>query len=80
VLFGLGTVLADTLIIAPHPLYAAYADQPERLWGLSPVTDQRLAGVVMMAEQLISVGICLAYLARRSRGAQRGWRRRRVAA
>jgi cytochrome c oxidase assembly factor CtaG len=74
-LFALGTVLADTLIIAPHALYGAYAGQPDRLWGLSPVTDQRLAGVVMMFEQVASVGICLALLTRAYRGTQRGWRR-----
>jgi putative membrane protein len=74
-LFALGTVLADTLIVAPHALYGTYASQPDRLWGLSPVTDQRLAGVVMMFEQVASVGICLAVLTRAYRGTQRGWRR-----
>ena len=62
VLFALGNVLADTLIIAPHTLYGAYATQPDRLWGLSPLTDQRLAGAVMMLEQLVTVGICMAFL------------------
>jgi putative membrane protein len=64
VLFALGNVLADTLIIAPDTLYHAYAAQPDRLWGLSPLTDQRLAGAVMMVEQLASVGICMAFLTR----------------
>ncbi len=62
VLFALGNVLADTLIIAPHTLYSAYSTQPDRLWGLSPLTDQRLAGAVMMLEQLVTVGICMAFL------------------
>jgi putative membrane protein len=74
-LFTLGTVLADILILTPHALYHAYATQPDRLFGLSPVTDQRLAGAVMMVEQLISVGICLAFLTRAYRN-----RPRRVAA
>jgi hypothetical protein len=39
------------------------------------VTDQRLAGAVMMVEQLVSVGICLAFLTRAYRGPARGWRR-----
>jgi putative membrane protein len=64
VLFALGNVLADTLIIAPDTLYSAYSTQPDRLWGLSPLTDQRLAGAVMMLEQLVSIGICMAYLTR----------------
>ena len=74
-LFTLGTVLADILILTPHALYTAYATQPDRLWGLSPVTDQRLAGAVMMVEQLVSVGICLAFLTRAYRGPARSWRR-----
>ncbi|HEY1479245.1 MAG TPA: cytochrome c oxidase assembly protein [Gaiellales bacterium] len=74
-LFALGTVLADTLILTPHVLYGAYATQPDRLWGISALTDQRLAGAVMMLEQLVSVGICLAFLTRAYRGADRSWRR-----
>jgi putative membrane protein len=63
-LFALGTALADTLILTPHTLYHHYAVQPDRLWGLSSLADQRLAGAVMMLEQLTSVGICLALLVR----------------
>ena len=74
-LFALGTVLADTLILTPHSIYHAYAAQPERLWGLSPLTDQRLAGAVMMFEQLASVGICLAFLVRAYRRRQQVLRR-----
>jgi putative membrane protein len=74
-LFVLGTVLADTLIIAPDTLYDPYATQPYRLWGLSPLTDQRLAGAVMMLEQLLSVGICLALLTRAYRGRHPSLRR-----
>ena len=73
-LFALGTALADTLILTPHTLYHPYAVQPDRLWGLSSLTDQRLAGAVMMLEQVTSVGICLAFLVRahrRRRGALR---------
>jgi hypothetical protein len=41
------------------------------LWGLSSLTDQRLAGAVMMFEQIASVGICLAFLVRSYRVRQR---------
>ena len=57
-----------------------YVDQPERLFGLSPLTDQKLAGVVMMVEQALTLGLALVLLvrmARRSRGA-RGVTRRRA--
>jgi cytochrome c oxidase assembly factor CtaG len=63
-------VLADTLILTPHTIYDPYAAQPERLWGLSSLTDQRLAGAVMMLEQLVSVGICMAFLVRAYRRKQ----------
>jgi cytochrome c oxidase assembly factor CtaG len=55
-LFWLGTILADVLIFSFHPLYPAYAAQPDRLLALSPVRDQQLAGLVMMAEQLLTLG------------------------
>jgi putative membrane protein len=73
-LFALGTVLADTLIITPHTIYHPYAAQPDRLWGLSSLTDQRLAGAVMMFEQIASVGICLVFLVRSYRVRQRALR------
>jgi putative membrane protein len=47
-LFAAGQILADVLIFAMRPLYPSYADQPDRLLGLSPLQDQRLAGLVMM--------------------------------
>ena len=69
IFFALGMValmqpLVDALLFSSGPAYARYADQPDRVFGLSPVTDQRLAGVVMMAEQLLALGICVAFLLR----------------
>jgi putative membrane protein len=40
------TALGLLFTIAPRPFYDFYARAP-RLWGLTPVTDQQLAGVVM---------------------------------
>lgn len=60
--FWLGTILADVLIFSFHPLYPAYAAQPDRLLGLSPVRDQQLAGLVMTAEQLLALGTLAAFL------------------
>jgi cytochrome c oxidase assembly factor CtaG len=40
------TALGLLFTIAPRPFYDFYARAP-RLWGLSPVADQQLAGVVM---------------------------------
>jgi cytochrome c oxidase assembly factor CtaG len=55
-LFGLGQVLADVLLLTFTPLYAAYAHQPARVGGISPLLDQRLAGAVMMVEQAVTLG------------------------
>ena len=68
-------MLADTLILTPHTIYHPYAVQPERLFGLSSLTDQRLGGAVMMFEQLASVGICMAFLVRAYRRKQHAPRR-----
>jgi len=62
VLFACGQILSDVLVFSFHPLYPAYATQDERLLGLSPLADQRLAGIVMMVEQLVSLGTCVALL------------------
>jgi putative membrane protein len=69
ILFALGMLaltqpVVDFLLFSSSPRYGRYADQPDRLLGLSPLTDQRLAGVVMMVEQLLTLGICVAILLR----------------
>ncbi|HEY3069697.1 MAG TPA: cytochrome c oxidase assembly protein [Gaiellaceae bacterium] len=61
-LFACGQILADVLVFSFDPLYPAYAAQDERLLGLSPLADQSLAGIVMMAEQAVTLGTCVALL------------------
>jgi cytochrome c oxidase assembly factor CtaG len=61
VLVGAGTVLAAVLAYAP-PLYPAYVRPGPRLLGLSPSSDQQLAGLVMLAEQVVVFAICGAFL------------------
>jgi len=61
-LFAAGQILADVLIFAMRPLYGSYAEQPDRVLGLSPLQDQRLAGLVMMGEQLLTLGTFVALL------------------
>ncbi len=68
-----GQILAYVMLFSFEPFYGAYADQPERLLGLSPLTDQKLAGVVMMVEQALTLGaaiVALILLARREREAE----------
>jgi putative membrane protein len=62
VLFALGTAIADVLIFSPTALYPFYAGQPHRVFGLSPLRDQQLAGLVMLVEQALALGTCAALL------------------
>ena len=57
---GVG-LLGVVLTFAPDPLYAFYADQ-ERVWGLSPLEDQAVAGAIMALEQTLVMGTALAFL------------------
>jgi cytochrome c oxidase assembly factor CtaG len=73
-LFWIGQLLAYPFAFGFATYYDVYADQPERLLGLSPLSDQKLAGVVMMVEQAITLGVALFFLvrlARRQRSTQR---------
>lgn len=56
-LLAMGTILSDVLIFSFRSLYPSYAAQPTRLFGLSPVLDQQLGGLVMEVEQLCTLGI-----------------------
>jgi len=61
-MFFAGQLLSDALVFSFHAYYPAYADRPDRLLGISPLTDQRLAGIVMAAEQLLTLGTCFVVL------------------
>jgi cytochrome c oxidase assembly factor CtaG len=41
------------LALLPSPVYEFYEDAPRRVWGLSPLTDQQIAGVTMAVEQAV---------------------------
>jgi cytochrome c oxidase assembly factor CtaG len=58
--FAAGQALTDVLVFSFHPLYPAYGGA----YGISATTDQRLAGVVMMAEQLLTLGTLAVLLLR----------------
>jgi cytochrome c oxidase assembly factor CtaG len=58
--FAAGQVLTDVLVFSFHALYSAYGGA----YGISAVTDQRLAGVAMMVEQLLTLGTLAAVLLR----------------
>ncbi|HVM56422.1 MAG TPA: cytochrome c oxidase assembly protein [Gaiellaceae bacterium] len=60
ILFASGQVLTDVLVFSFVPLYPAYPGA----YGISALTDQQLSGVVMMVDQLLMLGICVALLLR----------------
>jgi putative membrane protein len=66
-IFFAGQVLSDALVFSFHAYYPAYADQRARLFGISPLADQRAAGLVMAFEQLLTLGTCFVILLRRLR-------------
>jgi putative membrane protein len=51
-LFAAGQVLTDVLVFSFTPLYPAY----DGAYGISALTDQRLAGIAMMVDQVVMLG------------------------
>ena len=66
-MFASGLILSDVLIFSFTPLYPWY----HGAYGISALTDQQLSGIVMMVEQLATLGTCVALLLRPR------WRHRR---
>jgi cytochrome c oxidase assembly factor CtaG len=52
------------LTLLPRPVYHFYEHAP-RIWGLSPLTDQELAGVTMASEQALVLFVVFLYWFRR---------------
>jgi len=65
--FWTGQIMAYVILFDPETLFPTYVHQPVRLLGLSPLTDQKLAGVVMMVEQVATVGVAFVLLLLASR-------------
>jgi cytochrome c oxidase assembly factor CtaG len=51
VAFALGSPIGLVIALVPDAIYDFYVDAPERLWGLSALGDQQLAGLLMSLEQ-----------------------------
>ncbi len=51
--FLLASPIGLLLALVATPVYDFYARAPERLWGLSRLEDQQLAGLTMAAEQAV---------------------------
>jgi putative membrane protein len=59
--FVLGSPIGLVIALVPDPIYDFYVDAPERLWGLSAIEDQQLAGILMSVEQAIVFFAVFAY-------------------
>jgi putative membrane protein len=59
--FVLSAPLGLVLALVPEPLYDFYADAPERVWGISRLTDQQLGGMTMAGEQSVVFFAVFAY-------------------
>jgi putative membrane protein len=59
--FLLASPIGLLLALVERPVYDFYASAPERLWGLSRLTDQQVAGMTMAAEQAIVFGAVFAF-------------------
>jgi cytochrome c oxidase assembly factor CtaG len=62
--FVLASPLGLLLALLPSAVYDFYEDAP-RLWGLSPLSDQQLAGITMTAEQAVVFFAAFALFVRR---------------
>lgn len=59
--FVLASPIGLLLALAGRPLYDFYRTAPERLWGLSRLSDQQVAGLTMASEQAIVFFAVFAY-------------------
>ncbi len=63
--FVLASPLGLLLALLPHPVYGFYAHAPRRLWGLSRLADQQVAGMTMAVEQaVVFFAVFVVYLMR----------------
>ena len=59
--FVLGSPIGLVIALVPDATYDFYVDAPERLWGLSALEDQQIAGVLMSVEQAVVFFAVFAY-------------------
>jgi cytochrome c oxidase assembly factor CtaG len=63
--FVFAAPLGLLLALLPSPVYDYYADARPRVFGLSPLADQEIAGVTMAAEQALVLFVVFLYWFRR---------------
>jgi cytochrome c oxidase assembly factor CtaG len=63
--FLLASPLGLLLALVPKPIYDFYVDARPRVWGLSALADQQIAGVTMASEQAVVLFVVFLYWFRR---------------
>jgi putative membrane protein len=63
--FLLASPLGLLLALLPKPVYDFYVDARPRIWGLSALADQQIAGVTMASEQALVLFVVFLYWFRR---------------
>jgi cytochrome c oxidase assembly factor CtaG len=63
--FVAASPLGLLLALVPRPVYDFYVDAQPRVWGLSPLADQEIAGVTMASEQALVLFAVFLYWFRR---------------
>jgi cytochrome c oxidase assembly factor CtaG len=63
--FVLAAPLGLLLALLPKPAYGFYVDARPRVWGLSPLADQQIAGVTMSSEQALVLFLVFLFWFRR---------------
>jgi cytochrome c oxidase assembly factor CtaG len=66
--FLFASPLGLLLALLPKPVYDFYVDARPRVWGLSPLADQQIAGVTMASEQAVVLFVVFLYWFRRFLG------------
>jgi putative membrane protein len=61
--FMLGDIVMAAILYGAFT-YPRYDDQVHRLFGISPDTDRRAAALLMLTEQTLTLGICVAVMVR----------------
>jgi putative membrane protein len=59
--FVLGSPIGLVLALVPDAIYDFYVEAHHRVWGLSPLEDQQLAGMLMALEQAAVFFVVFAY-------------------
>ena len=59
--FVLGSPIGLVMALVPDAIYDFYVEAHHRVWGLDPLGDQQLAGMLMAVEQAIVFSVVFAY-------------------